>query len=136
MNAYFKGDEEFNINLAKLFYSVASIDKVVVDEEIAFFKAIIRKEWETNKVLDKPQIEQVFGVFDSLVESKTDAEECFESFRAYMLKSNGLFSPFIKNLIWKTADGIASAFADKNKSEVILLAKLKSLLLNLPDEES
>jgi hypothetical protein len=133
MNAYFKGDEEFSINLAKLFYSVASIDKVVVDEEIAFFKAIIRKEWEANKVLDKTQTQQVFEVFDSLVESKADAGECFESFRAYIIKSNGLFSQFIKNLIWKTADGIASSFADKNKSEVILLAKLKSLLLDMPD---
>jgi hypothetical protein len=132
MNAYFKGDEEFNINLAKLFYSVASIDKVVVEEEIAFFKAIIRKEWETNKVLDKTQIEQVFDVFDRLVKYKADAEECYESFQSYLIKSNGLFSSFIKNLIWKTADGIASAFADKNKSEVILLAKLKGLLLDSP----
>jgi len=34
----------------------------------------------------------------------------------------------IKQLIFKTADDIASSFANKNKSELILLAKLKLLL--------
>ena len=34
----------------------------------------------------------------------------------------------IKELIFKTADEIASSFAQKNKSELILLAKLKLLL--------
>lgn len=132
MNANFKREEEFTINLAKLFYSVASIDKVVVKEEITFFKAIIRKEWQSNKVLDESQIRVIFDVFTSLVQTKANADECFESFRAYLIKPNGLFSPYIKNLIWKTADSIASSFAAKNKSEVILLAKLKGLLLDTP----
>lgn len=132
MNAYFKGDEEFYKNIAYLFYSVASIDSVVVEEEIAYFKSIVRKEWETNKVLERSHTDYIFKVFDNLIETKADANECFEKFRNYLMKTNGLFSPFIKNLIWKTADGIASSFADKNKSEVILLAKLKSLLLDTP----
>lgn len=126
-------DDLFCTHLAKLFYSVASADQVVAEEEVNAFKTLIKKEWEAPKVLNKHQVNIILKEFKKLVATDASSNHCFESFKSYIENNKIRIKTSVKNLIWKTADGIASSYANKNKSEVILFAKLKSMLLDLPD---
>lgn len=122
----------FYRNLGKLFYAIAAADKVVREDEINSLKEIVKSEW-----LRVDDVEDDFGsdsafqieiVFDWLVEQDLPAAECFSDFEFFINEHDNLFTSSIKKLIWKTANSIASAFSGKNKSELIMLAKLSELL--------
>lgn len=119
-------------NLGKLFYTVAMADKRVVPEEVKKLKEDVRKYW-----LDVDDIEDEFGsdaayqieiVFDWLLQEEMESQSCFEEFVDFFKEHPSKFNDQIKQLIWRTADDIAFSFAGKNKSELILLTKLKMLL--------
>jgi hypothetical protein len=132
MEAHLFDDREFYQSLGKLFYAVASIDTLVAQEEIVFLKTIIQDDWQSSSLVQPDKMLQILSEFDRLLLEKADAGDCFLEFKGFLESRKYVFPLSIKNLIWKTADGIAAAYAGKNKSEVILLAKLKSALLDLP----
>ncbi len=122
----------FYQKMGELFYAIAAIDKVVRKEEYDALKNIIQKEWKNLDDYEDPfrtdaayQIEVVFDWFDY---EQLDANDCFESFADFKKENQKLFTKDRKELIWKTANTIAAAFAGKNKNELVLLAKLKMLL--------
>lgn len=120
-------DAEFAGQLAKLFYAIAAADKQISEQEIKASLDSFHNEWNRvsfTKLLEKN--------FNALLISKPNPETCFESFQNFAQKHSTYFVKSQKNKIWNTADAIASSFANKNKSEVIVLAKLKNLLLDLP----
>jgi hypothetical protein len=105
---------------------------VVRTTEYDALKKIVSEQWKDLDDYDDPfhtdaayQIEVVFDWFDY---EQLDANDCFESFAEYKKEHPKLFTPERKKLIWKTANAIASSFAGKNKSELIMLAKLNKLL--------
>lgn len=123
---------EFYQSLGKLFYAVAMADKNVRPIEIERLKEDVRKYW-----LPVDAIEDEFGsdagyqieiVFDWLQQEEKESDTYFQEFIDFYKEYPSKFSQHIKQLIFKTADDIASSFAGKNKSELILLAKLKLLL--------
>lgn len=124
----------FYQKMGELFYAIAAADNIVRKAEFNALKTIVAEQW---KDLDKYedsfhtdaayQIEVVFEWFDY---EQLDAKDCFDSFAEYKKENPKLFTPERNALIWKTAEAIASSFAGKNKSEVIMLAKLKLLLKN------
>lgn len=132
-----ENDKKLNIkfyqNLGKLFYAVAAIDKNVRKEEFDRLKEIVKEQW-----LDIDAIEddffsdaayQIEIVFDWLYDKKEiDVSTYFNEFVSYRNEQSHFFTEPIKQLILKTADAIASSFAGKNKSELILLARLKIAL--------
>ncbi|HNP68862.1 MAG TPA: hypothetical protein PKH16_13225 [Aequorivita sp.] len=120
--------------MGELFYAIAAADKVVRKAEYDILKNIVAEQWKNLDDYEDPfhsdaayQIEVVFDWFDY---EQLDASDCFESFADYKKENPKLFTKERKDLIWKTANAIASSFAGKNKSEVIMLAKLKMLLEN------
>lgn len=122
----------FYQKMGELFYSIAAADKVVRKEEYEALKNIVAQEWKNLDDYEDHfrtdaahQIEVVFDWFDY---EQLDANECFESFADYKKEHPKLFTKERKQLIWKTANAIASSFSDQNKSEVIMLTKLKILL--------
>lgn len=122
----------FYQKMGELFYAIAAADKVVRKEEYNILKNTVLKKWrsldnfEDHYNVDAAhQIEIVFDWFDY---EQLDANDCFDSFADYKRENPQLFNEERKKLIWQTADAIASAFAGKNKSELIMLAKLKLLL--------
>lgn len=127
-------NELFCQNLAKLFFAIASIDQKVSAEEVEFFNFNFKKECTISKLLTIEEIDTVLKEFNQLKIAKADAHLCFDDFKIYLKGNPQLFTQAMKSLIWKTSDGIASAYAGKNKSEVIILAKLKSQLLDLPSK--
>ena len=124
----------FYQKMGELFYAIAAADKVVRKEEYNTLKTMVLEKWKNLDDYEDPfhtdaahQIEVVFDWFDY---EQLDANDCFDSFEDYKKENPKHFTQERKELIWETADAIASSFAGKNKSEIIMLAKLKILLKN------
>ncbi|MCP4977774.1 MAG: hypothetical protein GY931_16615 [Maribacter sp.] len=119
-------------NLGKLFYAIAMADKKINHEEITALKAVVGREWydldskPNGFVIDGHQ--EILEVFNHLHSRKAESDSCFIEFREFFNEHQNLFNEDLRKFIWDTAQAIASSFAQKNKSEVILLAKLKMLL--------
>ena len=124
--------EEFYQNIGMLFYAIAASDKVVQAEEIKTLNNLVQKKWVPidNKTdeFGTDEAYKIEMVFDWLEENSPEATWAFKEFRQYKKENEGLFTLPIKQLIWETADAIAASFAGKNKSELIMLSKLKMLL--------
>lgn len=121
---------KFYQNLGKLFYAVAAVDLEVNEAEVKKLKEVVKKYW-----LDVDATEDAFGsdaayqieiVFDWLnaTGNTADSKSYFDDFVAYKNEQSHLFTEKIKTLTMKTASKIAESFAGKNKSELMLLAKL------------
>lgn len=125
------GNERYKI-LGKLFYAIAMADKKVRLEEIEILKEAVREKWvpmnEFEDGLGADAAVQIEIVFDWLQKEEKDATIYFQEFTDFFKSHPSIFSTEINKLIWSTADSIASSFAGKNKSELVLLAKLKLLL--------
>jgi hypothetical protein len=122
----------FYQKLGELFYAIAAADKVVKKAEYDALRKMVSDHWKELDDFEDDfhtdaayQIEIVFDWFD--YESR-DANLCFDDFKDYFNENKSLFTVGRNKLIWRTADAIASAFAGKNKSELIMLTKLKILL--------
>lgn len=125
---------KFYQNLGKLFYAIAAADNNVREVEINKLREIVKKEWLAVDDIEDEfgtdaayQIEVVFDWLDK--EEDFDVSACFNDFVAYKNDQNHLFTKNVNSLILKTANAIAESFSGKNKSELILLAKL-SIELN------
>ena len=124
--------QKFYQNLGKLFYAIAASDKVVKKEEIDTLKNIVEREWIS---IDDYQDEfgtdtayQIEIIFDWFQENQPEAFLAFEEFSDFKKEHEKLFTSEINKLILKTAEAIAASFAGKNKSELIMLSKLKSII--------
>ena len=122
----------FYQKMGELFYAIAAADKEVKKAEYDTLKQLVSNKWKNLDHYEDPfhtdaayQIEIVFDWFDY---EQLDAGDCFDSFADYKKDNPQLFTPERKKLIWETANAIAGAFAGKNKSELVMLAKLKNLL--------
>ncbi|WP_339702437.1 hypothetical protein [uncultured Marixanthomonas sp.] len=118
--------------LGELFYAIAAADKVIRKAEIDTLSNLVKTHWKNLDALEdefhSDASYQIEIVFDWLDDKQVNPDECFEDFKDFKKEHPNLFTTTIKKLIWKTADAIASSFAGKNKSELIMLAKLKMLL--------
>jgi hypothetical protein len=130
-----KPDIFFYQSLGELFYAVAASDNIVKVEEYSVLLKMVLDEWKiyknTNEFYNEApgyQIEFVFKWFDY---EHMDAQDCFKNFCDYARANSKLFTKDIIKLILKTTESIASAFASKNKSELIMLGKLQILLKEL-----
>lgn len=121
----------FYQKLGELFYAVAASDKIVRQSEYKELTRFVEEEW---KAMD--DYEDLFGtdaayqisiVFEWFDYERMDADDCFESFSDYYEDHRNLFSEPRKNLILKTVQKIANAFRDTNKSELIMITKLRLL---------
>ena len=121
----------FYQSLGKLFYAVAKADHSVHVKEIDRLKEMVREHWlEVDEVEDEYGTDAAFQietVFDWLLENEKDAAECYEDFERFYADYKARFTDQIKYLIMVTARSIASAFAGRNKSELITLGRLELL---------
>ena len=115
-------------HLGKLFYAVAAVDRELHENETLRLKREIEKFW-------KPQFSEapysmayyIWHAFELARRSETTAEEAYGEFITYYKESTEEFTEEVKTLVMDTANAIAAAYANKNKSELILLAKLQLL---------
>lgn len=122
----------FSESIANLFYAIACADKKISSNELAFINEIIAKEWTTSEfiMLNKnSDFEMHFhDAIKKLIEQNRKPHDCFTNFEAFKKLNDAHFSQSLKNLIWKTAESIASTNNSKNKSELIMLSKLAIVL--------
>ena len=119
-------------NLGKLFYAVAVADKKIEEEEIAALKTNILQRWDSPDSkpngLELDGHQEIFTIFKELQNTRAVSEICFTQFQEFFNEHKQLFNEELRKLIWDTSQDIASSYAKKNKSEIIVLAKLKMLL--------
>ena len=122
----------FYQQLGKLFYSVASADKTVRKEEIAQLNEIVKKEWlpienNLNEFGDDAAY-QIEIVFDYLVENDWKIGKIIPDLEDFKKEHPSLFTPQVNDLILKTAKEITNSFSGKNKSESVIMEKLRAVL--------
>ncbi|MDC6405296.1 MULTISPECIES: hypothetical protein [Maribacter] len=119
-------------SLGKLFYAVAISDGSVHVKEWDKLKEIVREDWlSLDDFTDRygtDSANQIEIVFDVLMEYTKSSEECFDEFKEFYKEHPHAFTEEIKSTAKKTARAVANSFAGKNKSELIILAKLDLLL--------
>lgn len=119
-------------NLGKLFYATAAADEEVQKEEIRVLDEIVKKEWQpiedSKDEFGTDLSFQIEVIFDWYKDNKLSSECAFQKFVAYKREHDKLFDDHLKSLVWKTACRIAAAFPKKDRSEVLLLIRLKDLL--------
>jgi hypothetical protein len=122
----------FYQQLGKLFFSIASVDNTVRKEEIAQLNEIVKKEWlplenNLNEFGDDAAY-QIEIVFDWLVENDWTVGTIISDFESFKKEHPSLFTPKVNDLILKTAKAISNSFSGKNKSESVLINKLRAVL--------
>lgn len=125
----------FYQELGKLFYAIAFADRQVRPKEVEALQKDIETYWlQVDDIMDEFGTDaayQIAIVFDWLESTTTESEELFREFREFYLEHPERFNSRVKALVMHTANDIAGSFAGKNKSELIMLAKL-STLFNQP----
>lgn len=118
----------FYQNVAKIFYAIAAVDKIVRNEEFDKLKSIVKNEWlpvdDSEDEFHTDAAYQLEIVFDWLLSKELNATTCFNEFIDYKEEHEYFFTDTIKALILKTASEVAASFHGKNKAELIMLAKL------------
>lgn len=123
----------FYQELGKLFYVIAAADGAINPSEYNKLKEIVKTKWlsvdDTEDNFHTDAAYQIDVVFDWLDEQKNlNSEKLFNEFVAFKNEQTHFFSQAINKLIIKTANEIANSYAKKNKSELIMLAKLDIVL--------
>ena len=122
----------FYQNLGKIFYSIAAVDKTVSSDEITQLKEIVKIEWlpleNTFDSFGTDSAYQIEIVFDWLLENNWTTDDILYDFESFKKEHPSLFTPAVNALILKTAKTIAASFFGKNKSELVLINQLSSVL--------
>jgi len=122
----------FYQQLGKLFYSIASVDGAVHEEEITKLKEIVKKEWvpfeDTFNEFGDDTAYQIEIVFDWLIEKDGKMGKAIPDFESFRKEHPSLFTPQINDLILKTAKAIVNSFLGETESETILIDELSAVL--------
>ncbi|WGQ09836.1 hypothetical protein QG516_25315 [Pedobacter gandavensis] len=128
----------FYQQLSKLFYAMAAIDGTIREEEVNELKNIVKKEWHSvEDKLDEYGTDFVYYIlitFDWLSANDWNIKKVISDFKIYKRNHQQLFTPPINKLILKTCYAIASAFALRNKSEMVLYSQIVAVLSDQPSE--
>lgn len=118
---------EFFAKLAHLFYAIAMTDGKMVLEEKRKIKEQVELDW-AGKNMQSDSAEIIYRTMRTLIKNNMDGELAFEIFQTFFTQNRDLFTDDIRIKIMKSSDRIAMAYAKRNKSELIQLAKLHILL--------
>lgn len=114
----------------KVLFAIAMADNKLDEKEYETLQKLIQEEWRLF-FLDEGDIKhisQMKNVFDWLIENPKSEEEILTEYENFKNKNPSIFTSEIKDFVYKTANKIAASYANKNKSELIILAKLHFIL--------
>jgi len=114
----------------KILFAIAMADKKLDPKEYETLQNLIHKEWRLSCLGENEikYISQMKNVFDWLIENPKSEDEILVEYKAFKNDNLALFTPEIIDFVYKTAHQIAASYAHKNKSELVLLAKLHFIL--------
>lgn len=116
--------QNFYKNIAKLFYAIASVDGRVRPEEIEALKESLHHEWLKKQKGKEEVVHEILQNFNEIYKERRGATECFYEFVKYMNQHEELFTIPMRNTLWEVSCIVADRVNNKNKSELILLARL------------
>ncbi|WP_420572906.1 hypothetical protein [Kordia sp.] len=118
----------FYTHLGKLFYAVALADKKLQEGE---FRTLKNELSTSNSLTELLALDKevdgkhyILSAFTLMFADKIDPRTCYDDFIAFKTTNEHLFTDSLQKRILKIAGKIASSFSDRNKSELIMLAKL------------
>lgn len=118
----------FYKELGRLLYAIAAADGKVSDKEVRMLKKVVSEQLVPQEVsTDHFGTDQAYITefeFDVLADRSASAEGAFDSFIAYMARHKHDLPPARKELIYRCADAVASAFHGVGKAELPLLIEL------------
>ncbi|MCB9184713.1 MAG: hypothetical protein H6591_12450 [Flavobacteriales bacterium] len=118
----------FYKELGRLLYAISAVDGKVADKEVRELKRIVSEQLVPQEVsTDHFGTDQAYITefeFDVLADRGADVQGAFDSFIAYMSNHHSDLSAERKELIYRCADAVASAFHGVGKAELPLLIEL------------
>lgn len=117
--------------LGRVFYAVAMADKKVEKNEILALKQLVKEVWlDVDNTVDEFESDAAFQieiVFDYLLNNTVEAD-VLKDLKTFKSHYPSIFTPNMIERIMDTSYKIASAFAKRNKSELVFLSQLRFLL--------
>lgn len=124
--------EDIYASIGYLFYSIAASDGRIAPAEKQKVKKQVDKHWlPLEDSLDDFGTDSAHYIaisFDFAIAKEMNADIAFRNFRDQYRLAPERFTKAAKELILRTATGIADAFHGTNKAEQQRLAELKKLL--------
>ncbi|MDX8552813.1 hypothetical protein MK851_04130 [Tenacibaculum sp. 1B UA] len=120
-----KFTEGFYKSIANLFYAVSMVDKNMTVEEKKSIVKRVEKNWSVSE--NKSDSELIYETLRELIKEKVTSETAYESFKEYYLAHKEEFSKNVIHDLLAASHEISSSYARKNKSELIILARLYKL---------
>ena len=114
----------------KILFAIAMADKKIAPQEYEALQSIIQEELKLSHLKEDElkHITQLKYAFDWMIENPKTIDDILIEYIEFLNNNRALFTPEIKDFIYKTANRIAGSYANKNKSELIVLAKIHLLL--------
>jgi len=114
----------------KVLFAIAMADRKIAPKEYEALQGLIQEEWKLSFFEENglKNIKQMKNVFDWMIENPKLGDEILAEYKEFKNENLALFTPGIKDFVYKTANRIAGSYANKNKSELIILAKLHFIL--------
>lgn len=123
---------KFYENLAFLFYSLTYCDGTITKEEATAVKELVQQVWlDFEPSLDEYGYDaayQIQAVFDWLFDSRPTPSSAFKRFSGFVADHPSFIDQKLAEVIFSSANKIASAYAHRNKSELGYLYLLQELL--------
>lgn len=114
-------NSEMLVHIGYLFYAVAKADKSLTFEEYVKLSDSLEKHWS---FIGESGMNAIKSSFNTLQNNDEPASDSFKTFIEYFHQNPDKFTEQLKDLILKTANEIAYAFAKINKSELNFMARL------------
>jgi uncharacterized tellurite resistance protein B-like protein len=118
----------FYKELGRLLYAIAAADGKVSDKEVRTLKRVVSEQLVPQEVsTDHFGTDQAYITefeFEVLADREASVEGAFDSFVAYMARHRHDLTAERKELIYRCADAVASAFHGVGKAELPLLIEL------------
>jgi len=118
---------EFYVSVAHLFYAVATIDKLFAMEEKRKIVNLVKRYFSTE-IGEEQSSEIIYETLRSLIKQEVSSEEGYQKFLGYFKLNQEQFDEITKKNIIIFCHEIADVFSGKNKSELILLARIQTQL--------
>jgi hypothetical protein len=124
--------QTFYQKLGYLFYSIASADRRISQQEHDALQQIVKEDWlnlnDKTDAYGTDTAYQIQIIFDFLKEKEYHSESAYNIFNRYFKEHLHLFTDDVIDRIFHSSNRIADSLNGRNKSELQALARLHMLL--------
>ena len=119
-------NQDFYVNLSILYYAMGIADGKFVIQEKRSVIDVIQNNWiQLDSSLSVEEV--MYTQLKKLVDSEMKAEEAFDLFKEYFDRRIEEFTVTIRKQIIEDIYFIASSYAKRNKSELVLYSRVVNL---------